>query len=438
MMHSSASATGLTRPDFCFVIIAKFSYISNNFMHLSRKTFSRLPSWVLLLAALTLLFSCSGNNGTYGGSTSTVSKFKKRLFALNYEAPSYLGLSTAMYIVNADNDLVFQAPLTIGSTDGYNLMTETPDKKMTLVFSSIRNELFLIDNATEAQVASLSTGGASESVVVLSDNKTALAAVRNVPVTNQPNGAVQLLDLTTPALTASISVPEVRRLAINHAGTKVLAFADDTNSLYVIDATAKTATAVPGFDRPVNAVFSTDDAKAYILNCGAECGGTTASVTVLNTSDNSLGSTVPVNGATVALLDGSKLYVAGSPNQVGQLDVIDTGSMTRTSSGVAITNGYHDRMALADGGKLYIGAHDCTIDNGKGCLSIFDTSGSTAVIPATSSPGNVTGLQPLVGRNLVYLSIGGEIVIFDTTTDAPRARDQLNVTGAAGEIRLID
>ncbi|HET9697344.1 MAG TPA: YncE family protein [Terriglobales bacterium] len=405
-------------------------------MYCSRKAFSCV-SILTACCALLALIACGGSNTSSGSSSSTLSKFKKRILVLNSQAVG-VGLTSVIYIFNAENNLVFQTPISL-TTDAYNLMTETPDKKTVLVYSSLRNNsLLVVDTATEKATASFGLGDSTDKVVVMSDNKTAVAAVRNLPVTNKPNGAVLLADITTAAVTATISVPEARRVAINHAGTKVLAFADDTDSVYVIDTTAKTATPIAGFDRPVDAVFSSDDSKAYILNCGAECGGTTASVTVLNTSDNSLGANVPVNGATVGLLDGTKLYVAGSPSGTGQLDVVDTSSMTRTTSGVAIANGHHDRMVLVGGNKLYVGSTSCTVSNGKGCLSIFATSGNTAVIPTTSSPGSVTGIQEIAGRNLVFVSIGGELVKFDSTTDAPSTSNQIDIVGKTEEILAID
>jgi hypothetical protein len=35
------------------------------------------------------------------------------------------------------------------------------------------------------------------------------------------------------------------------------------------------------FDRPVKAVFSADGGTAYVLNCGPECGGAKASISLL-------------------------------------------------------------------------------------------------------------------------------------------------------------
>jgi hypothetical protein len=48
-----------------------------------------------------------------------------------------------------------------------------------------------------------------------------------------------------------------------------------------VDATGNYYGAPLVFDRPVKAVFSADGSTAYVLNCGPECGGTTASVSLL-------------------------------------------------------------------------------------------------------------------------------------------------------------
>jgi DNA-binding beta-propeller fold protein YncE len=347
-----------------------------------------------------------------------------------------------VYILDATNDNVWQSPIVLNG--GTNLMVETPDKKATLLFNPLNNLVSRIDNTTESladssgNTTSIGLPGSTESMAVLSDNKTVVAAVPTAAVSGAANGAVVVLDLSAKNIASTIPVPETRFVALNNAGNKVLAFADNSDSLYLIDPTAKTATPIAGFDRPVGAVFSTDDSKAYILNCGAECGGTAASVRVLDMATNTPGASVAVNGATVGLLSSNKLFVAGTAGNSGLLDVVDPSTMTRTQSGIAITDGYHHLMAMAEGGKLYIGAENCIPSGGAGCLSIFNTSGNTAVIPVTRAPGSVTGIQPLSGRGLVYVTIGGELIIFETSTDAPRPDRQLDVVGNAAGVKLID
>ena len=400
----------------------KFGNILYNFMKL-RILFARVAPLVLAMLALLALISCGGDSSS--STTNPVSGFDPRIYVLN----SYYG--TAI-IMNGKNDQVYQS--TIGVGGGANLIAESLDQKLTLVGSPINNTITSIDNATESVTQTIGIPGTSDSFSIVSDNNSGVVAVRNAPVTNQSSGAVVLLDIANGKISGSVPVPLVRFLSLNKARTKVLAFAENSNSVYVIDTTAQTATPVPGFDRPVAAVFATDDTHAYILNCGPECGGTTASVTLFDTSNNTLGVNIPVSAATVGLIDSNKLYVAGTANNLGQLDVIDTGSNTRTQTGIAISNGYHWKMALASGNNLYIGAQNCT-NQGTGCLSIFPTSSNTAIQSTTI--GSVNGIQPISGRNSVYVSIGGELVIFDTSTNKPQT-NQFDVIGFAGDVKQIN
>ena len=97
-----------------------------------------------------------------------------------------------------------------------------------------------------------------------------------------------------------------------------------------------TTTALPlVFDRPVKAVFSADGSTAYVLNCGPECGGNNASISLLpvapmifplgqasgllpcNTAPCSNSHAVPIvnipipGGASNALVTSSTMYVVG-------------------------------------------------------------------------------------------------------------------------------
>ena len=401
----------------------KFGNILYNFMKL-RILFARVAPLGLALAALFTLIGCGGGS-TSNDTTKAVSGFSNRIYLLN----SYYG---TIVIMNGDNDQIYGIPIVVGG--GANLMALSLDKSKTLVAAPGNNTISSIDNATEQVAGTISIPAPTESFSILSDNATGIAAVRNAPVTNQSSGAVYLLDIANSKVSGSIAIPLVRFLSLNKARTKVLAFAENSNSLYVLDTANQKATAVLGFDRPVAAVFASDDTHAYILNCGPECGGTTASVTLFDTSNNTLGVNIPVSAATVGLIDNGKLFVAGTANNVGQLDVIDTGSNTRTQTGIAISNGYHWNMAMGGGNNLYIGAQNCT-NQGTGCLSIYPTSGNTAIQSTTL--GSVYGIQAISGRNVVYVSIDGELVIFDTTMNKPQT-NQFDVVGFAGDVRQIN
>jgi hypothetical protein len=135
------------------------------------------------------------------------------------------------------------------------------------------------------------------------------------------------------------------------------------------------------------------------------------------------------------------MYLAGTPvpatpctgqttaaSSCGLLSIVDLSSMSVTKSGIVITDGYHTRMSLASNGQLFIGASDCTeistAAETRGCLAIYNTQsvadfaiapGAVVIPPAN---GDVTGIQPIATRTVVYLIQGGTLDIYDTTIDA--------------------
>jgi hypothetical protein len=77
--------------------------------------------------------------------------------------------------------------------------------------------------------------------------------------------------------------PNVQYLAIDTAEKHLLAFTATDDNAHWVDLTALDVNGLPvisalplptgTFSRPVVAFFSTDNTKAFILNCGLECGG---------------------------------------------------------------------------------------------------------------------------------------------------------------------
>jgi hypothetical protein len=206
-------------------------------------------------------------------------------------------------------------------------------------------------------------------------------------------------------------------------------------------------------DHPVWAVFSQDSGTAYIMNCGPECGGTVASVSALNLSDNSLTSVAVPSGATYGASFGSTLYVAGtnasttcppgtSAKNCGTLTVIDTaGGGLHVLKSVPITNGYHSTMAVTADNQVFIGAQGCTnVFNGteqRGCLSIYNANNGKVAIG--SDPGDVTSIQPVTGRSNVYVVENGELRNWSTVTDTlALPLNQLQILGQAVDVKLVD
>jgi hypothetical protein len=344
---------------------------------------------------------------------------------------------------------------------------ETPNLDFTLAFSSLGNTLAFVSNSAQSTSGAITLPGFTESIVVAPDSLTAYAAVPSAsPGVGQPQGEVEVVSLSNGTVTAQLAVPAVRFLSISNSGARILAFSDNSDSLAVITPSNigtgnPVVTLVGGFYRPVAAFFASDDNTAYVVNCGHECGGTPiggvqASVQTLDLTTNTPGAAIPVPAASVALVNGTTMYLAGTPvpaqactgqttqaTSCGLLTVFDLPSMTVTnSSDIVITDGVHQRMALGADGQLFVGARTCTeiipVNSGdevRGCLSIYNTQTGGVVIPPAK--GDVTGIQPIANRHVVYLIQGGELQMYDTTTGKLQAT-QINIIGEAVDVKTID
>jgi hypothetical protein len=255
-------------------------------------------------------------------------------------------------------------------------------------------------------------------------------------------------------------VANVRNIVQSHSGNRILAFSDSSDTLTVISpnligTNTDPRTVVCCFDHAVWGLFSSDDNTAYILNCGPECGGSAAGVTVVDMGTNTTGATIPVSAASIGLLQGNTVYVAGTPPNTpclsgtaaptcGSLSVIDLGAMTVTST-AEISDGRHTRMEMGANGQLFVGANTCSNVNippsgnnpgeVRGCLSIFNSNTLKVVIPPDN--GDVTGIEPIRDRTVVYVVEAGELRIYDTTTDQLQSK-QIDLIGQAVDVKLVD
>jgi hypothetical protein len=241
-----------------------------------------------------------------------------------------------------------------------------------------------------------------------------------------------------------------------------------------IDTTGNYYGAPLTFDRPVKAVFSADGGTAYILNCGPECGGTTASVSsmpiapmiflvsqqsgTLPTQSALNGNTIAIpGGASNALPDGYTLYVVGQqPQQVqgqtlfaGNLTVVTlpAGSATTMTAAAPISisdgaPGAVSRMLEADDNTLWIGMTKCT--NGVraatglpyGCLTMVNTSTNTATL--LPYIGDATGIAGVTGLHKVYTAEGGQVYIYSTVDGSAKDNQYVTVTGTAYDVAYMD
>jgi hypothetical protein len=433
----------------------------------------RLKRTVLVLVVLVLasvgLISCGSSSSSIHKPPSGLTT--RVLVSQDVSSSSSLG---GLIIVNGQTDILARASeLSAGNTPGP--MTLSPTRAALLAYDPSTNSAQVINTTTETNTGRISLPGPVSSMALPATSSIGYATVPTAVVNGYPPGAVEVMNLTTGS-TTSIGVPNAQTVISNANGTQLLVFSPFSsptvsNSVYVISpliavppadqgcdnlAASSVCRVLVGFDQPVNAIVSGN--TAYILNCGAECGGTQASVMVLDLSTLMITNTIPVNGATTGFLSGSTLYVAGTPKGTactsstsapfcGTLDIVDLSSMTDPNftnhNPVLITDGYHDRIDMSLGGQLFIGSHTCTnvgnVNNPsgevRGCLSIYNTGNGKVVIPPDN--GDVTGLQSFTTRNVEYVVEGGTLRIYDTTKDVLQ-KTQISIVGQVIDVKAVD
>jgi hypothetical protein len=416
----------------------------------------------VLIGASVFAVSCGSYNSNNNTTNTPTSGLTFRAFVSNPLSPAGGGGGLpVLNIVNASTDVVAPQRINLsGNVPQAGMMVVSPNRKFSMVYSGSNNSVVLVDNTAETVVASgnsslpaVTLPGASESMFISKFNTEGYAAVPTAPVLGQSPGAVIRIALSTASINAIVPIPAVRFIVESNDGNNILAMADNSNVVTMV-ATSLIGTTTPPiticcFDHPVWGIFSSDDGTAYILNCGPECGGTAASVSVVDIASQTITSNIPVSAATMGLISGSTLYVAGTPpgtpcdpgtaaTSCGVLTTIDLGSLAVTGT-ATITDGYHSRMQIANG-QLFVGARNCTNVNipmgeSRGCLSIFNSANSK--VNVSTALGDVTGIQPITGRSVVYVCQGGNLRIYDTTTDAPQAT-QIDIVGQAIDVKLID
>jgi hypothetical protein len=410
-----------------------------------------------------------------------------------------------------------------------------PEEQAGAVYGFGDGSFSLINYAKETSIGSAgSFNGFSSSAFITRSESYAFAASQGshvLTVVNRTNNS-----------SYPLSLPGVYRVSVNPGGSVALAFVQNSNYVYYprqltgaqsiaysggpttwpkaavdcepfndpawclfqaqspdhTDATGNYYGAPLTFDRPVKAVFSADGGTAYILNCGPECGGTTASISSLpvapmifllgqqagmlpsttNTPSAQCGTVnlaagcAPIpGGASNALVDSSTMYVVGqcvaatpaagqqpqcsatAPTSsslfTGMLTVVTlpAGSATAMTESAAIpisdgAPGAVSRILLADDDTLWIGMTKCI--NGVraasglpyGCLTMVNTSTNAATL--LPYLGDATGIAAVTSLHKVYTAEGGQVYIYSTVDGSAINNQYVTVTGTAYDVAYMD
>jgi hypothetical protein len=351
-----------------------------------------------------------------------------------------------------------------------------PEEQAGAVYGAGDGSYALLNYASEKQNVTVSLPGQSSGVFISHDERYVFAA----------NQTAHTLTIQDRGLGTSygLNVPNVYRVSTNPSGSAALAFVQDSNlvySVYKLQTNQKVpsnaidcepqnipvycALPVPGnFDRPTKAVFSADGTTAFVLNCGPECGGTQASISLLPVAGiiiqsgapvppgapSAVTATIPVpGGATNALQNGNLLYVAGQQLQSdgffsGFLSILDLGTQKITGN-YSISDGTHTRMNFGDDNTLWIGSQLCTqgeryhqgATTNLGCLTMFNTA-KNSVTMIDSYKGDATGVASVLTLHKVYTAEGGQVYIYSTVDGSSLDNSQVTVVGTAYDVAYMD
>ncbi len=424
--------------------------------------------FLALLGAI-VLAGCGGNGDTTSQTTynngsgnqpfKPTTHLSHRSLVTNYYAGQ-------LQVMDATQDRLTNFTFATGAQSTY--MQPSPDGTLTFVNNSGGNSISSFNNNQEAVKASIFLSGFTESFVTSVNNKVGFAAVYNYNNgTFRTPGAIVRFNPTDGSLNTQIMFPKARYLAMDPLEKHLLVFNDSDNIAYWVDLnTIDSTLQVPPYypitiaahlSRPVAAFFSADSTKAYILNCGIECGGTDVpSVIEISVpaspaspvTGTAVTSTVvkswPVNGARRGLMDlkANKLYVVGSTSTVSD------------SAGNAVQDGYFTTIDLAAGtasapirigngakyvirnvnGAFWVGSTHCGVQS---CFTIVNAAAGTATVLPTSK-GDGTGVSFTANSGEVYTIEGGEFYMYDQSGNPITSQYATDVRGQASDVLYIN
>ncbi|HEX7158436.1 MAG TPA: hypothetical protein VF214_05465, partial [Edaphobacter sp.] len=390
---------------------------------------------------------------------------------------------------------------------GYpNRIFNFPEQVAGFVYSNSDGSLTTVDYGKEATSGSAATLPAKAADIAVP------FGFAHIYAAIQTLGQLIVVDKTV-GKTYTLNLPNVYKVAVNQGDTVVLAMVRNSNTLYRLVQLNSNQAAVPGaidcqpvnlpvycvvpvpdsatspsLDRPVGAYFSTDGTTAYVLNCGAECGGTASSLTIIPQGTLQVtnfptstpypspvtGHVAVPGGATAVLSDGTTLYIAG---QQLQSDGLFTGFLSTMSLAnneitgqYSISDGYHTKLLFADDNTLWIGSQSCATGERQqkatsgdktqaanyNCLTRFDLGAKTvSIIPAVNQNagpavpfpngnqnqyyyGDLTGLCWVQNLHKVYTAYGGQVHAFNTADGSEIDNSLITVQGTALDTAYMD
>ena len=275
--------------------------------------------------------------------------------------------SHSVSVIDVNTNVVVK---TIPSIEAPRHVTSSPDGRMVYVTAGSRDEVYMINTATNTLVGSF-YAYAGDGIVITPDGKkgyVALSGIASIKVFNpatgdeigyiqlsgSPNelaitpdgskmyvtqtgaGTISVINTATDEVISTINIGTglwPRGIIVTPDGSKVYVTNNSSNSVYVISTATNTVSSqIPVGKNPHGIAITPDGSKVYVANSG------TNDVTVINTATNTTEpATISVGVSPTGIAvspDGSKVYVSNFNSH--NISVINTATNTTESTTIAV------------------------------------------------------------------------------------------------------
>jgi len=322
-------------------------------------------TWVNDTPGIGLPTAGTGNIAAYTVVNNTNAPIKATITVTPKPIPAYAyidyNLAGTMDVVNTENDITVATPLIGGQPAGVAI---SPDGSLVYVANQTSGSISVISTATNTVTSKITCNGLAPYDMVVSPDGSRLY------VTNTGGNSVSVINSSTGQLISTIPVGQ----------------------------------------KPETICISPDGSTVYVVNATNGINGT---VSVINTSSNTVTATIIVNVGFISGIaispDGSRIYVTRSNKPIGSVAVINT--TTNAIIDTIAVGSYPVHMAISpDGGRLYVSNND---DN---TVSIINTA-TQAVLATVAAGSGLGGIAVTSDGRRIYVLNGGTISVIDAATN---------------------
>ena len=192
------------------------------------------PAVLTILTLVACGSSGSPNNPTSGAKNRA---FISNTFSGNLQIVDTQNDTTPLtaQTVNSAGQVVPGQPVTIPVSTDVTFEVESPDSTTTMVYDPTTISIFFVTNSTELAAGSIAITSQAGMAIFSPDSATVYVPEPNLNITGGELGGVEGLNRVSATIAARYPVPSARYVAISPSGNTLFVFADNSDSVFLIN-----------------------------------------------------------------------------------------------------------------------------------------------------------------------------------------------------------